>query len=310
MTELRKIAVVTGGTRGIGLEVVRGLVGSGYRVLAIGRDPATTAAACQSLGPAADNVTMLQADLASMTEVRRIAASIAEQAPIVDVLIHNAAVVRRTRELTPDGFEWQLAVNHLAPFLLTALLFPTLATGSARIVVTASQVERHGTLDFGDLTLARGYDASGAYSRTKLANVLFTYELARRIAGSGVTANCLHPGVVRTGLLNTLHAAARAKHRSTAGAIVSRIRSAIGGALRAAGLRAQPIEWALSPAEGARTTLFVATAPELAGVSGQYFREGHAAETSVASRDVETAGRLWDVSASLVGIAPDWTARQ
>ena len=216
---IRRTALVTGGTRGIGLEVVRGLATLGYRILAVGRDPGTAKIATESLGRAADQVSFLLADLGSRTEVRALAESVALQSPVLDLLIHNAAVVRPTRGLTPDGDEWQWAVNHLAPFLLTSLLFPALARSTAgRVVITASQVERGGSIDFDDLTLAHGYTPASAYGRSKLANVMFCYELARRIDGSGVTANCLHPGVVRTGLLDTLQRVRQKPSRSLAAA--------------------------------------------------------------------------------------------
>jgi NAD(P)-dependent dehydrogenase (short-subunit alcohol dehydrogenase family) len=305
-------AVVTGGTRGIGLAVARGLVTRGARVILVGRDRnAGTAALAELRGFAGDEAaSWLGADLASRRAVRALAARILETAPRLDLLVLNAAVVTPTRILTPDGHEMQLAVNHLAPYLLTHDLLPLLSDGG-RIVVTASQVERGARLDLDDLDCARAFEPTAAYARTKLANVLFTYELAERLQGTSVTANCLHPGVVRTGLLDTLERIDREREPQAPAArrAVGALRHAVGQSLRGLGLLQRAPDWAIPAEDGAAMTLTVATDPSLAGVSGGYFRDGAQAESSPASRDVALRRALWDASAALVGVSPDWPRR-
>lgn len=240
-------------------------------------------------------------DLSSLADVRRLADAVLASTPSLQLLIHNAGIVSPERQTTVDGHELQFAVNHLAVYLLTHQLLPALRVADrARIVVTASQVERSGTLDFRDLMSGANYRMDQAYSRSKLANVLFTYELATRLAGSGITTNCLHPGVVRTNLLNRLLG-----EGETLGP-AARIKGAVGGVLRRAGLKAPVSDWALTPDQGAATTLFVATAPELEGVTGQYFSVGARAESSPQSRDSALGRELWRISASLTGVNPDW----
>ena len=305
-------AIVTGGTRGIGLAVARGLAARGMRVILVGRDPDAGAAALAELRRVAGDEAgiWLGADLASRREVLALAARIRDAAPRLDLLVLNAAVVTPTRTLTPDGHEMQLAVNHLAPYLLTHDVLPLLSDGG-RIVVTSSQVERGARLDLDDLTCARRFDPGAAYARTKLANLLFTYELAERLQGTSVTANCLHPGVVRTELLDTLDRIDREREPRARGArrAAGALRHAVGRSLRALGLLQRAPDWALGTEDGAAMTLTVATDPSLAGVSGRYFRDGAEAESSPESRDVALRRALWDASAALVGVSPDWPRR-
>ncbi|HXU06061.1 MAG TPA: SDR family oxidoreductase [Polyangia bacterium] len=327
MSETGRIFVVTGASSGIGLATAEGLAreGRGRRLVLVCRDEGRGRAAVDRVrraGAAEGDVDLVLADLSSQRTVRRLARELAERCPRIDVLIHNAGVITPERRLTDDGIETQLAVNHLAPFLLTQLLrAPLIASGTARVVVVASQVERHGTIRFDDLQGEQSYDSLEAYYQSKLANVLFTYALAERWAATTITVNCLHPGVVRSNLLDAFKAAGRRRREGAGGAGAA---PAVGQAVRAGlrlgrlGLRALRAgverfaprapdpddDGPLTPADGAKTPIRVATAPELAGVTGRYFREEGEARSSPQSYDVAARERLWSVSAALVGIDP------
>jgi NAD(P)-dependent dehydrogenase (short-subunit alcohol dehydrogenase family) len=190
------------------------------------------------------------------------------------VLINNAGVIPRRREVTVDGLEMQLAVNHLAYFLLTNLLLPQLKAGvPARIINVSSGAHTHAGIDFDDLQAERAYDPKEVYSRSKLANILFTYELARRLRGTGVTANCLNPGVVATRMLaDYMGAASEAGLGSTFGA---------------------------KPEEGAETSIYLASSAEVEGVTGKYFERKQARRSSRESYDEAPARRLWEISERL-----------
>ena len=217
---------------------------------------------------------LLLADLSSQAEIRRLAVEIEARYTDLHVLINNAAIIPQQRRETAEHLEIQFAVNHLAYFLLTNLLLDKLkASAPARIVVVASQVHASGVIDFDDLQARRSYRPSQVYANAKLANVLFTYELARRLKGSGVTVNCLHPGVVATNLLNDYMGVPQ-------------------------GRRDRGIE----ASKGAQTSLYLAISPEVAGVSGRYFVNREAASSSAVSYDKELAQRLWQVSAELTGL--------
>jgi len=324
MNEPDRIFVVTGASSGIGLATAEGLAREGQRrrLVLVCRDPARGRAAVDRVRRAGgagtgQNVELLVADLSSLRSVRRLATELAERYARLDVLIHNAGVITADRRLTEDGIETQLAVNHLAPFLLTQLLrAPLAASGTGRVVVVASQVERHGSIRFDDLQGEQRYDALEAYYQSKLANVLFTYALAERWAGDTVTVNCLHPGVVRSNLLAAFKAAGRRQAAAGAGpapGVGDALRAGVRLGLRAIRSRVERFvprvpdpddDGPLTPAQGAKIPIHVATAPELAGLSGRYFREGGEARTSPQSYDVATRERLWSVSAGLVGIAP------
>ena len=298
--------IITGASRGIGLATATGLARMGIRVTLVTRDPISGNRAVDAIRravPEADT-DLLYADLSRQSQVRRLAAEILERYDTIELLIHNAAIVTPERTLTEDGVETQFAVNHLAGFLLTRLLLDRIkASAPARIVVVASQVESSGRIAFDDLAGERHYDPLRAYSQSKLANVLFAYALARRLQGSGVTVNCVHPGVVRTRLLDTIGAveeSARAPgNRLTRRFLrgVQAVRSRVRNLLPVG----KPADWALTPEAGAATTLLAATDPSFAGVSGRYFREGRQAESSAQSRDKDLGERLWTVSARLLG---------
>jgi NAD(P)-dependent dehydrogenase (short-subunit alcohol dehydrogenase family) len=275
-----KVCVVTGASAGIGKETALGLARLGARVAIVCRDRDRGAAAAAEIRAAGSpQVELFLADLSLQDDVRRLAGQLVERLARIDVLLHNAGVVMRERRLTRDGVETTLAVNHLAPFLLTQLLRPKIEA-PARIVVVASQVEARGRIDFGDLSFARtAYEPLAAYCQSKLANMLFTYELTRRLRDTDITANCLHPGVIATNLLCDYMGRPRVMskvHRLT-----------------------HP-----GPKEGAQVSLKLATDPALSGVSGRYFRPDGEASSSKQSYDPELARRLWDVSEQLTGLSP------
>jgi NAD(P)-dependent dehydrogenase (short-subunit alcohol dehydrogenase family) len=224
-----------------------------------------------------DAVSLFVADLSSQRAVRTVAAELRAALPRIDVLVNNAGLALRDRIPTQDGLETTFAVNHLAPFLLTRLLEPTLAASApARVVTVSSEAHRWGTMRFDDLMGAQRYDGWKAYAQSKLANVLFTYELARRLQGQGVTANCLHPGLVGT---------AFASRGPTAIRILARL--------------ARP--FLRSPAKGAATSVYLAASPEVAEVTGGYFTGRRARRSSRESYDPAVAARLWQMSEQLTG---------
>jgi retinol dehydrogenase 12 len=273
--------LITGATRGIGRAAATELARMGATVVVHGRDAARVEAVCRDIDAAANaqRAFGLVADLSSQAEVRRLAADVGQRFPRLDVLINNAGGVTKGRTTTVDGLETQLAVNHLAPFLLTNLLIGKLkACAPARIVTVASNAHRRAAFDLEDLNWERRrYNVFGAYGATKLANVLFTRELARRLAGIGVTANCLHPGVVAT------HIFAGAGIAGAAIGLVGKV-------------------FMLSKEEGAATTVYLASSDEVAGVSGRYFDKCRAVEPSRRAQDDALARALWARSEELVGL--------
>jgi len=275
------VCLVTGATGGIGLATAVGLAASGAHVILGARNQAGGASALRAVAGAAgsDRLEVAVADLSVQAEVRRMAAEIVAAHPRVDVLVNNAGLVSVRREETADGFELTWAVNHLAPFLLTNLLTGLLvASAPARVVTVSSGAHMGATLELDDLQFERRrYSALAAYGQSKLANVLFTAELARRLRDSGVTANSLHPGLVGSDF------------------------GSRGGGLVGLGWRLlRP--FALSPEKGARTSRYLATSPEVAGVTGRYFVGGRRVEPSPLARDPDLARRLWDVSAAMTGL--------
>ncbi|HKI95962.1 MAG TPA: SDR family oxidoreductase [Gemmatimonadales bacterium] len=276
-----KVCVVTGANRGIGRETAVGLAARGWRVVLACRDIVAAEDAARAIRAATANprVEALGIDLASQRSIRAAAARYLASHDRLDVLIHNAAVVTRGRELTTDGIERQLAVNHLGPFLLTYLWRDLLAASApARVVVVSSEAHRWATLDPDDLNGTHRYSAQRTYQRTKLANILFTYALARRLDGTGVTANALHPGVAGTRLLRSY----------------SRVARLVLGLV-------QP-ERTSAPPRLARTSIYLAVSPDVAEITGRYFRRSRAVPSSKASYDRATQERLWAASARLTGI--------
>jgi len=276
-----KAVLITGGTGGIGKATAIGLARLGARVGIVGRDPERAAAAAADIRSASGNegVDVFTADMSSQAEVRRLAAEVLDTYPRLDVLVNNVGGFWAHRHVTADGLEHTFAVNHLAPFLLTNLLLERLeASAPARVVTVSSGAQSMGRIDFDDLQGARNYSGQRAYNQSKLANVMFTYELARRLEGTGVTANVLHPGVTRT----DFGAEDQAWYFSKMSWLARRFMK--------------------SPAGGAETPIHLASSPELEGVSGRYFANRTAKDSNKLSYDVEEAARLWQASADLVGI--------
>jgi NAD(P)-dependent dehydrogenase (short-subunit alcohol dehydrogenase family) len=272
-----RTCLITGATSGIGKATSLALAEQGATLVLVGRDRARAEATAAEIGAATGNrdVTVLLADLAVQREVRRVAGEFLATTRPLHVLINNAGAVNLRRTLTTDDIESTLAVNHLAPFLLTNLLLDRLRQSApARIITVASEAHRFGALDFDDLGNARRYRALRVYGQSKLANILFSNELARRLADSAVTANSLHPGAVATGLGKNNGAWARA--------VIALLRP-----------------FFRSPQRGAATTIYLASSPAVDGVTGQYFVNCRARRPSRAARDLTAARRLWDASAAM-----------
>jgi NAD(P)-dependent dehydrogenase (short-subunit alcohol dehydrogenase family) len=275
-----KVCVVTGATSGIGKAAAAALAGLGATVVLVGRDRGRTEAAAAEIGSASASPPRAEvADLASLEQVRGLAERMAGLERI-DVLINNAGLVLGERRITPDGFEHVFALNHLAPFLLTNLLLPKLAASApARVVTVTSDAHSAGRLDLSDPNLERGWDSWRSYANSKLANILFTRELARRLDGTGVTANCAHPGVVRTGFGRESRPLLRL------GITIAR-------------------PFMLSPERGADTIVYLASSPDVADQTGGYYVKRQRREPSAAARDDAAAGKLWEISEKLTGLAP------
>jgi retinol dehydrogenase-14 len=276
-----RTVLVTGATSGIGRATALGLATMGARLAITGRDRERTDAAAREIRAAGGGqVDVFVGDLSSQSAVRQLAAEVLLQLPRIDVLVNNAGGYWDTRHITADGYEGTFALNHLAPFLLTNVLLDRLRLGApARVVTVASGAHTMGRIDFDDLQGKRSYSGSRAYNQSKLANVLFTYELARRLQGTGVTANALHPGVVRTGF------------GAEDPGVVQRLFVPL----------MRP--FMKTPAQGAVTSIYLASAPDLGQVTGRYFADRKPKQSSKASYDEAVAARLWQVSADLVGLA-------
>jgi retinol dehydrogenase 14 len=279
-TMVGKTVLVTGATSGIGRATALGLVARGAHVAITGRDQARTEETARELAAAGGGqVDAFGADLSSQAEVRRLADEVLQTYHRIDVLVNNAGGYWNTRQVTVDGLERTFALDHLAAFLLTNLLLGRLTDGgSARVVTVSSNAQAQGRIDFDDLQGERSYSGARAYNQAKLANVLFTYELSRRLRGTGVTANALHPGVVSTAFGS--EDPGRAQRL-----LVPLVRP-----------------FMKTPAQGAATSIDLAAAPELAQVTGQYFAHSKPRRSSTRSYDEAAAARLWDVSADLVGL--------
>jgi retinol dehydrogenase 14 len=273
-----RTVIVTGSTGGIGKATALRLAQLGATVAVVGRERTRTEAAAHEIREATGGrVHSFTADLSSQAQVRGLATELLDSLPTIDVLVNNAGGYWNTRHVTDDGLERTFAVNHLAPFLLTALLLDRLrASADGRVVTVASNAQAMGRIDFDDLQGERTYSGARAYNQSKLANVLFTYELARRLKGSSVTANALHPGVVRTSF----------------GA------EDPGRAQRLFVPLARP--FMRTPTQGARTSVLLASSPALRGAAGQFFQGGKPRPSSRRSYDRAVADRLWATSAALV----------
>ncbi len=282
MSEPQRICLVTGASSGIGVETARGMAARGFHVVLAGRNPERTAAAAADVRAATgnDRVEHLLADFSSLDQVRALAAAFNARHDRLHVLIHNAGLWHPRRQLSADGIEDTFAVNHLAPFLLTELLLDPLANAApARVVVVSSRYHlKPRSLDLEDIqTVSGAYQGLAVYKQSKLCNVLYANELARRVADRGITVNSLHPGDVATGIV--------------------RDNAVLNGLIKIAQ------HWLLkTPTQGARTSLHVATSPDLQGVTGRYFAECKQAKQSPLASDADLAGRLWDLSERLTDL--------
>ncbi|MEK7793315.1 MAG: SDR family oxidoreductase [Candidatus Hydrogenedentota bacterium] len=272
--------VVTGANSGIGKATVAGLIPTGATIIMACRQQDTGEEARADLGRNADvgRVKVMQADLGSFASTRAFAERFAGEYGRLDVLVNNAATVPLERTVTADGLEAQFHVNHLVYFLLTHLLLDALKKGpNARIVNVASTVHKQGRINFDDLQCERAYSSLRQYCNTKLMNMHFTFELARRLEGAGVTVNCLHPGGVRTNL---------ARHAGPVLAVLFKL----GGVLMR------------SPEGGAKTSIYLAASPDIEGVTGKYFANRREAHPSAAALDRATSERLWKLSSEMTGV--------
>ncbi|GAB2605211.1 SDR family oxidoreductase [Kribbella endophytica] len=275
-----RTVLITGSTGGIGKATALGLAKLGARVLIAGRDPARTEDTAREIRAAGgQDVDLFVADLSSQREVRRLAAEVLQRHPRIDVLINNVGGYWNTRHLTADGLEHTFALNHLAPFLLTNLLLESLKQSTAgRVVTVSSNAQAMGRIDFDDLQGEQSYSGARAYNQSKLANILFSYELARRLRHATVTANAVHPGLVST---------------SFGASDPGRAQRLLVPILR---------PFMKSPAHGAATSIHTASAPQIEQMSGRYYANSKATRSSRRSYDETVAARLWEVSADLVGL--------
>jgi NAD(P)-dependent dehydrogenase (short-subunit alcohol dehydrogenase family) len=277
-----KICLVTGATNGIGKATAQALAQMGATVVIVGRDALKAAQVSEEIRAATDNrkVDWLKADLSSQQDIRRLATEFKTKYSQLHVLLNNAGATFTTRQLSIDGIEMTFALNHLAYFLLTNLLLDTIkASSPARIINVSSGAHSSGKIDFDNLQGERSYSSFGPYGNSKLANILFTIELARRLEGTGVTVNALHPGLTSTGfgknnpgfLMNIM------------GAVIPLI--------------------ARSPEKGAKTSIYLASSPEIQGITGKYFVNCKVTQPAPQAADSAVAKKLWDVSAEMVHLA-------
>jgi retinol dehydrogenase 14 len=281
-----RTVLITGGSGGIGKATALGLATMGARVAIIGRDRGRTEDVVREIRATGGQADTFVADLSAQAEVRRVADDVLRTLARLDVLVNNVGGYWSTRHVTADGLERTFAVNHLAPFLLTNLLLDRLKqSAAARVVTVSSNAHATGRIDFDDLQKERPYSGSAAYGQSKLANVLFSYELARRLHATSVTANVLHPGLVSTGF--GAEDPGRAQRL-----LVPLLRSVM-----------------KSPRRGAATSIHLASDPDLEQVTGRYFAKCEAKRSAEHSYDKAVAARLWQVSTDLVGnIAPATTS--
>ena len=270
-----KQILITGASSGIGLAAALALAGSGANVAIVGRNEARTkSAAAQIQARAGHNagVTSFVADLSAQAAVAKLATEVLRRHPRIDVLVNNAGAMHTTRQLTGDGIELTWAVNHLAPFLLTGLILDRLkAQAPSRIITTASDAHHGATIPFDDLDAEKTYQGFARYKQSKLANILFTSELARRLSGSGVTAHCFHPGLVASGF-----------NRNN-GLLMN---------------LAMTMLWPMSRSveKGAETLVWLATSADVVKINGGYYVDMEWQPPSPQGQDVQTARRLWEIS--------------
>lgn len=276
-----KVVFITGATNGIGKVTALELAKKGATVVIVGRDAEKTETTVQEIRSAShnDKVEYLLADLSSISEVRRLAEEFKQKYPRLDVLINNAGMYFATREETVDGYERTFALNHLAYFLLTNLLLEVLKSSApSRIINVSSAAHRTAVLDFNDLQ-SKNYGMAGfrAYGLSKLANIMFTYKLARMLKGSGVTVNALHPGGVNTGF------------GKNNGGLMKLAMNIFGS-------------FSLTPEQGAETSIYLASSPQVEGVSGEYFYQCKPIRSTEISYDEAAQDKLWEISKQMTGL--------
>jgi NAD(P)-dependent dehydrogenase (short-subunit alcohol dehydrogenase family) len=272
-----KVALITGANSGIGKETALALARMGANLVMVCRDRERGLAALEEIKTKSGNssIELMICDLSSQTQIRKLAVEFKQKHARLDLLINNAGVILTRRRVTEDGIESTFAINHLAYFLLTNLLLDLIKQSApARIVNVSSTVHSSATINFNDLQSERSYGGMRAYGQSKLANVLFTYELARRLEGSNVTVNCLHPGVIATNIFRD-------------------VSGLVGTAAKI---------FLKSPKRGAETSVYVATSPEVEGVTSKYFDDKRAVRSSPESYDEAIAKRLWQVSEQLTNL--------
>ncbi len=276
-----KVCLITGANRGIGKATALGLARRGATVIIHCRSRLLGETTREEIVAVTGNeaVEVMVADLASRGAVRRLAEEVQRRHVTLHVLVNNAGLAKRRHTLTEDGLETTFTVNHLAPFLLTNLLLDTLkGSAPARIVNVASMVHWWGKIDFNDLQGVERYNLGKAYNQSKLANVLFTNELARRLEGTGIDVNCVHPGLVATDFSR--------EYTGFKGLMANKLWRS----------------FMRSPEQGADTVIYLASSPDAAGVTGKYFANRRAVRSSKASHDPALARRLWEVSERLTGL--------
>ncbi|KAG8445683.1 hypothetical protein GDO86_010456 [Hymenochirus boettgeri] len=280
-----KTVIITGANSGIGRATAAQLVKQEARVILACRDRDRAEEAAEELrreaGDGMGEIVTKQLDLGNLQSVRRFCQEVIKEEPRLDVLINNAGVFQCPYMKTEDGFEMQFGVNHLGHFLLTQHLLGLLKSSApSRIVVVSSKLYKYGEINFDDLNSEKSYSRSSAYSRSKLANILFTRELARRLEGTGVTVNVLHPGIVRTNLGRYINIPILIKPLFNV------------------------VSWAFfkTPEEGAQTSVYLASSPEIEGVSGKYFGDCKEEELLPKAMDDLVARKLWDISEVMVGL--------
>jgi retinol dehydrogenase-12 len=277
-----KVCLITGATGGIGAVTALALAQRGATVVVVGREPQRCQATVTEIKRRSGNnqVSYLLADLAAQRAIHELASVFYEQFARLDVLINNAGALFMTRQESPDHIEMTFALNHLSYFLLTHLLMePLRAAPAARIINVSSDAHQNAKLNFDDLESKRHYSGFAVYGSSKLANILFTYELARRLEGSGITANALHPGFVATNFATN------------------------NGWLTRFIMRVLLHRFALSPEEGARTTIFLATSRAVEGVTGRYFSHEMPASSSSETHNLAAARQLWQISEQMTGLS-------
>lgn len=277
-----KTCLVTGANQGIGKETAVALARMGADVVITARHREKGEAALADIRQRSgnDRVDLILADFASFDSIRQFASAFQSTHQQLHVLVNNAGAYNATRTQTRDGFETTFGVNHLGYFLVTKLLLDTIkASAPARIVSVSSGAHARGKMNFDDLQSEGSYAGFGAYGQSKLANVLFTYELARRLENSGVTANCLHPGVVMTGF-----------GKNNSGMVGS-----LFGVFQTVG---RP--FLLTPEKGAQTSIYLASSPDVEGVTGKYFAKSREKQSNAISHDQDVARRLWELSEEMI----------